>query len=187
MYHKASFILHVLCMYSKLHLPPLKYIFLSPCFQNLPPFSGFKVGIVKALNNVQTAMFNIFRVLFLNLSSDTIIQIKQITMFSFVQFGAGKVRPTTKSKNKEKTFSSHVWQTRVSVQFSHCQLPWLTNSAGTAHQENLQATALFNILFCFFGGIIICNKYCCCCLCPLSYVTFLYKENVQIFQIQIFS
>ncbi|KAK2559432.1 MYCBP-associated protein [Acropora cervicornis] len=39
-------------------------------------------------------------------------EIENLPPFSGFEFGAGKVRPTTKGKKREKSFSSYVWQTR---------------------------------------------------------------------------
>lgn len=40
-------------------------------------------------------------------------EIENLPPFSGFEFGAGKVRPTTKGKKREKSFSSYVWQTRI--------------------------------------------------------------------------
>lgn len=66
--------------------------------------------------------------------------IENLPPFSASQFGAGKVRPTTKSKKRDKSFSSYVWQTRVDESNA------LTNWKRQMIQRKRQQRHLSNLL-----------------------------------------
>lgn len=69
--------------------------------------------------------------------------IENLPPFSGYKFGAGKVRPTTKGPKKEKSFSSHVWQTRIneSNALSNWQRQMLQRKRQQQHLSNMLNTS----------------------------------------------
>lgn len=66
--------------------------------------------------------------------------IENLPPFSGHKFGAGKVRPSTKGAEKEKKFSSHVWQTRINE--SNALTNWQRQMIQRKRQQHNLANAL---------------------------------------------